>query len=142
MGNIEHAIEALKFMQGWSIWLVGIQTGAIGFIGILYKNGFKARKERWVVGATLSCFGVSILSAMVVHGGIPSVASRLLFINDISQIPERSIFALQFPRTWCTPLFFWGHLEAIFFVLGIILFSFSMWVHASIVKRLTEKDEI
>lgn len=131
MDKGQFAIEALKMSQSWSLWLMSIQIATIGFLGLLFKDEkykFRHRGQRLCFFLTFIFFFISILFANMLQGGIPSLASRLVFLEDISKIPYDSIFYLHFPRNWSTSLVLWGHLQTGFFILGIITFSITMYL--------------
>ena len=138
MDNIEHARATLELMQTWSIWLVGIETAALGFLGILYRHntendkcaGFK-KNEHIPFIFTAVFFGLSLVFAVILNGGIPSASNQLLFLDCTNQIPEESIFAFEFPRIFGVRLFWWGHWQAIFFVLGIICLACTIGSYAN-----------
>ena len=144
MPNVEYAFEAFKLLQSWSLWLLGIHTAAIGFLSVMYIRGGRMPRTKAASATVILayvCFGCSIIAADFVQGGLPAVASQLVFLDDASQIPSHNVFAFPFPPNWRTPLYLWAHLQTMFVFLGIVLFAVSVLIHVSSRNHVVDRPQ-
>ena len=114
-------IEALKFLREWSVWMVAVQTGLIGFLVSLLLQGKIRLGSTYIKGAVI-CFGLSIVSAAWVLGAIPSIVQRLNL--DRRGIYKIGIFDLPILRH--LSLGWFSFFEHFGFLLGLLALIVSM----------------
>jgi hypothetical protein len=132
---MKNGIEAARFLQDWSKWVVTVNTGAIGALGyfVLLKPTEKvelATQLKWyqqlLLGGTLSAFGFSLLFASWLLYALPGVVQRY---SDES--PEDIFLEGSINQGGWTIVFISACQHGLF-VLGIFLFaafatSFRYW---------------
>jgi hypothetical protein len=126
--SYDRALEAIKLLKEWSIWLAGIQSGAIAAIGALLKDG-RPTKYKWLLPACLSAFCLSLLSAAWLLGTLPRLL--LLLTQDISiknDFIARVIPFYLLPPHIVIPVRIGLMItyEHIFFLVGIALFCWML----------------
>jgi hypothetical protein len=124
----EPALEAAKLLKDWSIWLAGIQTGAIAAIGALIKDGRRARRKG-LLPACLAAFCLSLLAAAWLLDTLPQLVIRM----ESGVSTANDLFAKIVPFYLLRPHVFlparMGLMityEHSFFILGIGLFCWML----------------
>lgn len=69
----EDAVESVKLMKDWGVWLTGIQTAAIAAIGAFFRGAPLPPPAKLAV----LFFTVSILMDTILLAGLPSIVLRL-----------------------------------------------------------------
>lgn len=114
---MDNSLEALKLLKDWSVWLVGIQTGALGLIATIANP-----KSTFVYGGagakwTVACLGASIICATWVLAAIPSMAQRAKADSNIHRMR---------PFEWLPiPLWVMTGLQHWLTIFGILIFIIS-----------------
>ena len=114
-------LEALKLLREWTVWMVAVQTGLIGFLVSLLLQGKIRLGSAYIKGAVI-CFGLSIACAAWVLGSIPSIAQRL-------NHDKRGIYALgihDLPICRHLSLGWFSFFEHFGFVLGLLALIVSV----------------
>jgi len=141
----ETAKQTLDRVYNWIMWMMGLQTAAIGAIGLLMKDksytivtdGPKATEHitrvvnnmsscsKDLALVTLTVFGISIIMATTVFSSLASIQQRLTYpvAPDIAKTSANDVF--------CTGLYSNIKIRMgtvltmvhIYFILGLILFA-------------------
>jgi hypothetical protein len=124
-------IEGLKMIVDWCKWLITIETGAIGLVGIGLKDTattpILAPVVKYCASASIACFVGSIVVAMLMISAIPASFRE---INPGQDIWDRGVYAFL-PRLVCIGnIRTYAHLLGLSFVLGIVAFA------ATVLQRL------
>lgn len=114
-------LEALKLLREWSVWMVAVQTGLIGFLISLLLQSQIRLGSIYIKGAVI-CFGLSIIFAAWVLGAIPSIIQRL-------NSDERGIYAIgifDLPLLRHLRLGWFSFFEHLGFLLGLLALIVSV----------------
>ena len=114
-------LEALKLLREWSVWMVAVQTGLIGFLISLLLQSKIRLGSLYIKGAVI-CFGLSIIFAAWVLGAIPSIMQRL-------NSDERGIYAIgifDLPLLRHLRLGWFSFFEHLGFLLGLLALIVSV----------------
>jgi hypothetical protein len=81
MGIEKNDLEALKLLKEWCTWLVAIETGVIGAIGVMHKDialsGIEYKIVWYLALLVIVALGVSICASVHMVLAIPGMAQRL-----------------------------------------------------------------
>lgn len=126
----DDALEALKLMKDWGVWLAGIQTAAIAALGAFFKSTtpFPLTAKLAVV-----FFTASIIADTVLLAGLPSIVLRLKSKDPASgnqssamnDIYELTTFASEKYGKRAGGVYVVSH---VYFVLGILAFAIAFSV--------------
>ena len=115
------AIESLKLLKDWSIWMVTVQTALLGFLGALPKLSIVVNKT--LLRLTVALFTISILLAAWVLSSIPSVVRR---IDNCFNYVDAKLYDINWLPAWltlnCVAIF--QHLA---FAIGMIFFAIGIY---------------
>jgi len=75
----DDALEAVKLMKDWGVWLTGIQTAAIAAIAAFFKSAVPPLGQLAVV-----FFSASIIADTILLAGLPSIVLRLKHALELS----------------------------------------------------------
>lgn len=113
--------SALVLLRDWSIWLVGLQTGALGLVSFVAGKDTKINlNTRWVRWS-IYCFAASIVAATFVLSAIPDIAKRIAKTPDVDFYQEKMFVPFQ----WL-PLSFFTMLQHYLFLFGLGFFVFAI----------------
>jgi hypothetical protein len=119
MGASSNAINAINLIKEWSIWLVGIQTAALGLLSfIAEKQGFLPFDKKWLRRAIIS-FVLSILVSSWTLSALPEMVQRIK--DSSSSIHEMTMF-----RHFPVPLWVFTSAQHWLFILGLVFFAFAV----------------
>lgn len=126
----DDALEALKLMKDWGVWLTGVQTAAIAALGAFFREHSFPDSAKFAV----LFFTASIVADTVLLAGLPSIVLRLkreqtngttstsddpALTNDIY---EMSTFADSRYGRRAGAVYVVSH---VYFVLGILAFAYT-----------------
>ena len=114
-------LEALKFINDWSKWLITIETGAIAITGTLFSQGTVGKATilmKFLGISAIVSFVLSIISAAFLLWTLPEIAQNLRPGENI-WLTEDSV-AGELLRMNTQRL---AVIESIFFIIGILLFT-------------------
>jgi hypothetical protein len=118
MNRIELAVKAIELLKDWSIWMVGIETGAIAITGSLIANGKGYKTSRWALYAFTS-FMTSIFFASWLLLGLPSVTIRLAAANPDHTV---SVYGMRIFDLIPVPVWVFALFQTLWFVIGVVMF--------------------
>jgi uncharacterized protein (TIGR02246 family) len=117
---------ALGLLKDWSIWLVSLQTGALGVASFIVGKGTAFSLNRAWLNLALLFFALSIVAATFVLAALPDIALRMADIASGSSAAEAvSIYWLPLfnQGRWSpfshTPLWYYTLAEHVCFVVGL-----------------------
>jgi hypothetical protein len=113
-------LDALKLLKDWSGWLVSVQTGVLALLALWGKDKAVVpdATARWV----FLFFGLSIVFATFVLGGLPSITQRVTAHANIYSMP-----LFEWLPEWLAKvrtLWFFTFMEHMLFLIGLV---FLMW---------------
>jgi len=117
---VKNDMEAIKLIQDWSKWLVGINTAGIGAIGALTIKGSNFNFHYSVFFALFSVlsFLLSLLSAGSLLLALPGVVQRLDMLR-----PGQDVFHMGTFEGGGTQLYIFTAVQHISFLLGVLFFA-------------------
>ena len=116
MNGVPASIELIK---EWSIWLVGIQTTAIGLLATLYEKGALEPFSKTLISVSVLLFALSILFASWTLGALPDLVSRM-------DPDSQAVHDLPAFRKLCVPLWVFTAIQHWCFIFGILSFALSV----------------
>jgi hypothetical protein len=109
-------LEALKLLKDWSVWMVTVETAAIGWL-LGKVDGIQPDFKKF----TIIAFALSIAFAAWVLSGIVSLVQR---VNTEPALDKAGVYDLRGVRKirfgWIT------FLQHLFFFAGVVLFILSL----------------
>jgi hypothetical protein len=114
--KIDKDFESLKLLKDWSIWMIGVETAILGFLGVMKHTGWEMNS--FLFALTLCVFGGSILCAAWVLSSIPSVTRRL---DERLEYSRYKLYDYNWLPAWIT-LDRVAIAQHVLFGVGIILF--------------------
>ena len=108
-----------ELLKEWSIWLVGLQTAALGLSTFLSGKEDRVHVDRkWALRGGL-CFATSIFFATWVLGAIPDI---VIHFQSGRSASEQAMFS------WLPiPLFLFAAMEHWFFLIGLFMFVAALF---------------
>ena len=135
--SLEHARLALGELQKWGTFLIGLQTTAIGAIGLFLKSvpletpvgGSEAVSPYLLTVASIAVmfFAASVLVATWVLSAIPSIHLRL---RDESCAANDVFHLSLFPQTTRPEVGPMTGLQYILFSFGVVFFAIFIYLRA------------
>lgn len=122
---LQNQLEALKLLKDWSTWLVTVQATALGLLAALWGKDSIKLGDAWARSVFI-LFGLSIVAATFVLGGVPDMAQRIPIkpheTASSFNIYRERLFS-NFPDWgWLSSLWAFAFLEHILFLAGIGVF--------------------
>jgi hypothetical protein len=121
MNTIDRKVEAAKLLKDWSVWMVTVQSGLIGFLANAVSKKSGIGLDPAGVRLTVFFFSMSILFAAWVLGNLPSVVQRL-DVDESRHISDMRGFV--FPFKLFPGL---GFLAAL---VGVPMWFYGLWQHS------------
>ena len=122
---------ALQLLKDWSIWLVSLQTAALGLVSFgSGKEGFLKLNATWARCAIFS-FAASIVFATWVLAALPSILMRMP--TGTENFYGYGLF--EWPPFKWFPLWSFTFLEHILFVVGICCFVLAAAFGPALTRR-------
>ncbi len=110
----DKTITFLQLLKDWSVWLVSLQTAALGLFTLFGgKEHSVAINRRWALSGAV-CFAASIVCATWVLGAIPDILLRAH--------PDENPYGMDLFEWLPVRLWIFTTAEHWFFILGLILF--------------------
>ena len=85
--STDRRLEALKLLKDWSVWMVGVETALIGFLGTLDVSKAALAWTSGDIRLILGWLGVSIVFAAWTLSAIPSLVQRKEQTSDLWRMP-------------------------------------------------------
>ena len=101
--SYDDAKAALDRMKDWAVWLVGIQTGAMGLIGYAFKSELTGSLKNWHISfaiLSVAFLAVSTFSFGWLLAAFPSVQQRLKHTDANQQNPSNDIYSISLFKTF------------------------------------------
>jgi len=125
-------LEALKMIQEWSIWLIGLSTVFLGMIGFAFKN-LNNRQERLAAKYCVIFSLVSVLVAVFLVGAIPALIQKIepaiydhfTYFNSNA----RGVYGLDYLDR--IPLWMIVSSQRILFILSVLAGVRLVWLQSS-----------
>lgn len=109
----------ITLLKEWSIWLVGIQTSAIGLLSLTAgRKGSYPFEKKWLRLAIIA-FTLSILTASWTLSSLPEIISRL-------PSPNANFHDMRMFRLCPLPLWVATSVQHWFFMAGIVFFALAV----------------
>jgi hypothetical protein len=115
---------ALNLLKDWSLWLVSIQSSAIGLIVAFYEKELKVYLDNQWLGVAVLCFTGSIILSSWVIAALPDIVSRIDTQNNDCNIHDMSAFR----KTPFIPLWLLTATQHWLFIIGIGCFALSFYL--------------
>jgi hypothetical protein len=123
---------ALGLLKDWSIWLVSLQTGALGVASFIVGKGDAFSLNRAWLKLALVSFALSIVAATFVLAALPDIALRIANMASGSSAGGAVDFywlPIFNQGRWSpfshTPLVLYTLAEHVFFVVGLACVVFA-----------------
>lgn len=109
----------IQLLKEWTIWLVGIQTSALGLLSFTAgKQHPYPFDKKWLRSAIIA-FTLSILTASWTLSALPEMISRL-------PSPNADFHNIRMFRLFPVPLWVATSAQHWFFMIGIIFFALAV----------------
>ena len=121
--SYENAKLALEYISSWTTWLTGIQTAAIGAIGLIVTNDSIciSNVNKNLAFSTILFFGFSIILSTFLLCSIPSIQQRLVDSKTLE--PKNDIYEQKMFTNVNLTLQHCSSLVHAYFCIGIFLFA-------------------
>lgn len=116
------AMEAMKLLKEWSIWICTIQAGLLSFLGYFYKKQGVAAFHLSTIIAS-GCFCISVLSATLLLGALPALMRKL---KRDTQGDENDFYELPIFNSVAIKLGYLSFIEHFFFFVGLVFYVYGL----------------
>jgi hypothetical protein len=113
---------ALALLRDWSIWLVSLQTGALGVASFVMGKGTNLHLNRFWLRLALAFFALSIFFATIVLASLPDLALRI----PVTALTPKQFYAMPIfdQESWSpfshTPVWLHTSAQHWLFVVGLV----------------------
>jgi len=109
--------QSISLIKEWSIWLVGIQTSAIGLICAFYDKGNLKIFDSTYLAYSIIFFSLSIIVSSWTLGALPDIIQR---VSESDKVHDTDAFT-KVP----IPLWVFCSAQHWFFIFGLLAFVIS-----------------
>jgi hypothetical protein len=121
--------SALVLLRDWSIWLVSLQTGALGLVSFVVGKKDNFGLNPFCLKVAMSFFAASIVSATFVLAAIPDIAMRMATGIIVTNFYEVPIFSqTRFSPFAHTELWIYTLAQHWFFMFGLVFVVVTIWL--------------
>jgi hypothetical protein len=119
--------SALTFLKDWSIWLVSLQTGALGVTSFVVGKGSSLRLNTHLLKIALVWFALSIVCASFVLAALPDIALRLPHEASNNFYNMKIFDQSPYSPFSHTPLWLYTTTQHWFFIFGLFCVVMAIW---------------
>jgi hypothetical protein len=119
----DSAMEAMKLLKEWAIWISTIQTGLLAFLGYFYKKQCVATFH-WPTFVAAGCFCISLLSATLLLGALPALMRKL---KKDTQGEENDFYESHIFNSIPIKLGYLSFIEHLFFFIGLVFYVYGLF---------------
>lgn len=127
--SVELQLEALKLLQGWSIWIITVTSVFLGMIGFAFKN-LHRDKARLAAKYCIIFLLLSLVVAVMLVGAIPAIVQKLHLITGDNIIVfganARGIYGYDYLDF--IPLWLLVSSQRIMFLIGLSFGARLVWL--------------